>query len=136
MGKLLLIGAGGFMGAILRYLLSDFINTMNSRADFPLGTLVVNLSGCFMIGFLSVLAETRGLMTAETRLFLFIGILGAFTTFSTFGLETMSLLAKGQNLAFFSNIGLHIGLGLTAVWIGGSLARMLLPQAARLLQNN
>jgi CrcB protein len=89
---------------------------------FPYGTLAVNVLGCLVIGFLAGLAETRAAFTSEARLFLFVGILGGFTTFSSFALETFSLARDTQNVAALMNIGLQLILGLLAVWIGNVLA--------------
>ena len=108
MRKILLIGVGGFVGSILRYFVSGYVQQLTRSAGFPYGTLVVNIAGCFIIGFLSQLADTRGFFTAESRIFAFIGILGGFTTFSAFGNETMNLLRGGENLTAFANIGIHV----------------------------
>lgn len=125
MRDILLIGAGGFIGAVLRYLAVLSMQVFKSKTDLPLGTLLVNVVGCLLIGFLAVLAENGKLISAETRNFLVVGILGAFTTFSTFGYESVTLLKNGANLPFVLNIGLQLGLGLAAVWGGMHLARLL-----------
>jgi len=78
--KLLIIGLGGFVGAILRYSISGAIQSASRSISFPFGTLGVNVIGCFFIGLFSYLVETRGLFTPETRLFLAIGLLGSLTT--------------------------------------------------------
>jgi CrcB protein len=122
MRKTILVGAGGFIGSVLRYLISGYIQQLMKSAAFPYGTLAVNIAGCLAIGFLSQLAETYGFFTAESRVLIFIGILGGFTTFSTFGYETMNLLRAGENLSALANIGVHIIFGLGAVWIGRLLA--------------
>jgi len=120
--KLLVIGVGGFIGSVLRYLVSGYVQQISRSVQFPYGTLVVNVVGCFIIGFLSQLADARGVFTAESRAFVFIGILGGFTTFSTFGNETMNFLREGENLPALVNIGAHILLGLGAVWLGRNVA--------------
>jgi CrcB protein len=125
MSNLLLIGLGGFLGAILRFSVSGLVQGWLSNNRFPSGTLAVNLLGCLFIGVLSQLAETRGFISAEARSFIFMGLLGAFTTFSTFGEDTVSLFRDGQSLLSLANIGLHIILGLSAVWIGRSLVDIL-----------
>ena len=122
MGKLFLAGIGGFIGSSLRYAATGYVQQLSGRLDFPYGTLAVNAIGCFTIGFLSQLAESRGLFTAESRTFVFIGILGGFTTFSAFGNETMNLWRDGQNALALANIAAHLVLGLSAVWIGRVLA--------------
>ncbi len=118
MGKLLLIGLGGFAGSIVRYWASGYVQQLSRSAEFPYGTLFVNLAGCLLIGAVSQLAETRGLLTPEARNFVFVGLLGGFTTYSTFGNETFNLLRAGDGLPALLNIGAHLGLGLGAVWLG------------------
>ena len=122
MGKLFLAGIGGFIGSTLRYAVTGYVQAWTKSIDFPYGTLAVNLLGCFVIGFLSYLAETRGVLNAETRTLVFIGIIGGFTTFSAFGNETMNLWRDGQNALAVLNIAAHLVLGLGAVWIGRALA--------------
>jgi fluoride exporter len=121
-GKILLVGFGGFIGSILRYVLSGYVQQWTKSIDFPYGTLAVNLIGCFIIGFLSHLVDTHGVLTVESRAFVIIGILGGFTTFSAFGNETMNLLREGANSLVFANIIGHMVLGLGAVWLGRVLA--------------
>lgn len=117
-----LVGAGGFVGSILRYWFSGLAQQWTQSAVFPFGTLAVNLTGSLMIGFLSQLADSRGVFTAETRALVFIGVLGGFTTFSTFSNETMNFLREGENLPAVLNVSAHIILGLGAVWLGRSIA--------------
>ncbi|NUQ37371.1 MAG: fluoride efflux transporter CrcB [Caldilineales bacterium] len=122
MSKFILIGAGGFVGAVLRYVVSGAAQSLSHSAGFPYGTLVVNLSGCLIIGFLARLADLQGLFSADARLFLFIGVLGAFTTFSTFGNETYALLQGGEIGLALLNVGASVLAGLAAVWVGHGLA--------------
>jgi CrcB protein len=121
-GKLFLAGIGGFIGSTLRYAVTGYAQQLSRSIDFPYGTLAVNLIGCFLIGFLSQLAETRGVFTAESRTFVFIGILGGFTTFSAFGNETMNLWRDGQNGLAMANVAANVLLGLGAVWVSRALA--------------
>jgi CrcB protein len=121
-GKLFLAGIGGFIGSSLRYAVTGYVQTWSRSIDFPYGTLAVNLIGCFLIGFLSQLAESRGVFTAESRTFVSIGILGGFTTFSAFGNETMNLWREGENLLALANVAAHLFLGLGAVWASRALA--------------
>ena len=113
---------GAAIGAPLRYFLFTRIDESGS-VSFPLGTLAVNLTGCLAIGILSGLAEERDILSREARLFLLVGLLGSYTTFSTFGWETLTLLrnddvARALQYAILSTVG-----GLLAVWAGLSLAR-------------
>jgi len=125
MGKLFLAGIGGFIGSVLRYLISGYVQQLTKSVEFPYGTLAVNIAGCLIIGFLSQLAETRGLFTVEARVFIFVGILGGFTTFSTFGNESMSLLFDGENIHALVNVFMHMIFGLGAVWLGHTLAYLI-----------
>lgn len=117
MTKLLLVGAGGFLGSIARALLSSFVQ-QTSGSSFPFGTLAVNVIGCFVIGALSQLGETHDIFSAETRAFIFVGILGGFTTYSSFGNETINLWRGGAGWLAFVNIALQLVLGLVAVMAG------------------
>jgi CrcB protein len=118
------VGAGSFVGGVLRYLLSTWIHGLLDNPWFPYGTLVVNVSGCFVIGFLSGLADERSVFTSEARLFIFIGILGGYTTFSSFALETYALARNTESVAAAANLALEVILGLMAVWAGNVLARL------------
>jgi len=122
MMKLLLIGSGGFIGSVLRYLVSGSAQTASQSIAFPYGTLAVNVIGCFLIGFLSELAQSRSLFSPDTRAFLIVGILGGFTTFSAFGNETMNLLRDGGQALALLNVSAQVLLGLGAVWLGYILA--------------
>ncbi len=125
MSELLLIGAGGFFGAISRYLVSGLSQYLARDAALPYGTLTVNVLGCLIIGFLGHLSETFGLLSSDIRLLIFIGFLGSFTTFSTFGYETWNLLKDGQNLAAFVNIGANVVICLGAVCAGQAFAMLI-----------
>lgn len=116
MTNILLVGAGGFIGSVLRYLVGGYFQ--QHIKSFPLGTLAVNLIGCFVIGMLAQLGESRNIFTNETRLFIFVGILGGFTTFSAFGNETINLMRNDQMMNALFNIGANVILGLFAVWLG------------------
>ena len=119
-----LVGAGSFIGGVCRYLLSTWVYKLLDNPWFPYGTLAVNALGCFVIGFLAGIAETRSIFTSDVRLFIFIGILGGFTTFSSFALETLLLARDSESLAAILNIGSQMVLGLLAVWIGNLLAHI------------
>ena len=122
MGKILWVGLGGFLGSIGRYLLSGYVQHLMRGTGFPYGTLAVNVIGCFFIGFLAHWAEVRGFLSPETRLFVFMGLLGGFTTFSTFGNETMNLWQTGDSAAAVANVAAHVGVGLGAAWLGHIIA--------------
>ena len=117
MMKLLLVGAGGFLGSIARYLLSNFVQ-LSSNSRFPVGTLLVNVMGCFVIGLLSQIGESREVFSAETRAFIFVGILGGFTTYSSFGNETINLWRNNDSGFALLNVALQLTLGLGAVVLG------------------
>jgi CrcB protein len=121
-GRLFLAGIGGFLGSALRYAVTGFVQNWTGSIRFPYGTLAVNLVGCILIGFLSQLAETRGVFTAEARTLIFIGLLGGFTTFSAFGNETMNMWRDGDNALALANVAAHVVLCLGAVWLSRALA--------------
>jgi len=119
------VGTGGFVGAGLRFLVSGWVYQLVPNAGFPWGTLVVNVVGCLVLGLLGGLAEVRGVLSAATRLFLFIGVLGGFTTFSTLAFETVALAQGAQMLRAAANVAAHVVLGLGAAWLGFNGARLL-----------
>jgi len=117
----LLIFIGSGAGGVARYAVSGWAQRLSS-ASFPLGTLVVNVTGCLLIGFLTAALSGRVLVQAEYRQALLIGLLGGYTTFSTFGVETFALLNDGQAWPALLNIAASVLLGLAAVWGGYRLA--------------
>lgn len=120
-----IVGSGGFLGASLRYILSLYTQSRFPESSFPYGTLVVNLLGCLIIGLLAGLFELKSWGHTEARLFLFVGILGGFTTFSTFSHETFLLWENGKMLFSLLNMGVQIFAGLLLVWLGYVLIRYL-----------
>ncbi len=106
------------MGAVLRYTISGQVQRMTQSIGFPHGTLAVNIAGCLIIGILTRMDELRQVFSSEVRLLLFMGILGAFTTFSTFSNETINLINDRRFYFAFLNVGIHILLGLSAVLLG------------------
>ena len=116
------VALGGALGSVSRYLLGTWTQSLSKSIDFPYGTLTVNLIGCFVIGFLSQLVEARGVFTPEARAFVFIGILGGFTTFSSFGNDTLNLLRDGGTVNALANIGANVIVGLALVWLGRTVA--------------
>ena len=125
MQEILWVGVGGFAGAVLRYLTNGMVQRWTANSRLPHGTMAVNIIGCLVIGLLSHLADTRGILNTQLRLLILIGFLGAFTTFSTFGDETLSLFQDAKGGVALLNIGAHLLLGLVAVWGGQGLARVI-----------
>ncbi len=114
---LLLIGAGGFVGSVARFLVSR----LNNRIDWfsmPVGTLTVNVVGSLLIGFLIGISEKSPILNVEWRMFLMVGLCGGFTTFSSFTGENLMLLRNGQFLPLLLYTALSILLGFTAVYLG------------------
>lgn len=118
------IAAGGALGAVARFGVSTGVYRLLGR-EFPWGTLAVNLSGSLLMGALFVLFIERSLVAAEWRSAVLIGFLGAFTTFSTFSLETLALVEQGEAVRALLNIGLSLLLCLGACWLGMVAARAL-----------
>ena len=118
MQRVLLVGLGGFIGSIVRYLLSGVSHSMFPRSTFPIGTVIVNLSGCLIIGLLSQLAESQNAFTDLTTALFFVVILGGFTTFSAFGNDSINLFRSGEYLFASTNVIVQIMGGLLFVWIG------------------
>ncbi len=121
MTKLLFIACGGALGSVLRFLMAGWGQRLTPGL-FPLGTLLVNVSGCLLIGYLGTLFAGPALVREEYRMALMIGLLGGFTTFSTFGYENWALLADREWSLAGANILLTNVLGLTAVWLGHRVA--------------
>jgi len=113
-----LVGSGGFLGALARYGISGLVHRQVPLTTFPHGTLVVNLIGCFAIGALAGFTESRQFFGPEYRTFAFIGLLGGFTTFSTFGYESFAMIRDAEYFRALSNVGLHVIAGLALVWLG------------------
>jgi len=118
MKSALLVGIGGFLGSIARFKLGGVILHHSGAMRFPLSTFTVNLMGCFVIGALAGLAEHRDMFSADSRLFLFTGVLGGFTTFSAFGYEAVFLLRRGEFGVALAYAGLSVAVGFLAVWLG------------------
>ena len=118
MFKVIMIGLGGFLGAIMRQLSSTYINSIAKTFHFPSGTFFVNMVGCFFIGFLSQLFFNRKIFSSEIESLILIGFLGSFTTYSTFSKDSFKLIHNGETIIAILNIGLHIILGLFAVLLG------------------
>jgi len=121
MRELLLVGAGGFLGSVGRYVLSGLAHRILPAAAMPVGTMIVNVLGCGVLGFLGGMMDARQILGPGLRLFLFLGVLGGFTTFSTFGYETLALARDGDHLRAGANVVLTVVLCLVAVWLGHGL---------------
>jgi fluoride exporter len=113
----LLIGVGGFAGAIMRYLVDGVVSDRTGAA-FPWGTLVVNATGSFILGLLFALTTERAILPAEVRGPLMIGFVGAYTTFSTYMLESWSLIEGGAYGPALANLAGSVAIGLIAVSLG------------------
>jgi len=122
--NILIIGLGGFFGAISRYVIGSWI-AQRWGHEFPVGTFVVNISGCFFIGLAMSLLVERMILSPQWRLFMVIGFLGAYTTFSTFEYETGSLLKDGEILYALFNITLSVVVGFIALKLGDVLGKLL-----------
>ncbi len=120
---LLIIGSGGFIGTVARYLVSRWALEA-SGSSFPFGTLLVNLLGSLLIGLLYGLSERGSLLSAEWRLFLTVGFCGGFTTFSTFANENLLLLRDNELFYFALYAGLSLFLSLVAVYVGSSVTKL------------
>ena len=123
MKMLLLVGLGGALGSICRFLLSTGMARLTPAAPIPMGTLGANALGCFVIGFLAGYAFGKDWFDDSLRALLFSGFLGGFTTFSAFGLETINLIRQGAWEWAIGNVVVQLALGLGAVAIGLQLAR-------------
>lgn len=124
MTNILYIASGGALGALLRYWMSSGVHLLMGK-NFPYGTLSVNLTGSILIGFLYVLLFERVEASPEWRFALIIGLLGSFTTFSTFSIETLNLFQTGQQIKAVLNILLSVSLCLTGCWLGLLAGRQL-----------
>ena len=122
--QILAIAAGGAVGSVLRYAVSTGVYSMLGR-NFPYGTLAVNVIGSFLMGLLFVLMVERLDMSAVWRMAILVGFLGAFTTFSTFSIETVNLLQGGEFMRALLNITLSVAFCLVATWVGFRLGRLI-----------
>lgn len=134
MKAILLVALGGAVGALLRWAVAAGVERLVTRSRtplvdlmegtrFPWGILAVNLLGCFAIGLIYGLAETRDWLSNATRWLILVGFLGSFTTFSTFGWNSFELMREGQFLIALANVMASVVVGLVLVWVGYSLAR-------------
>lgn len=122
--QILAIAAGGAIGSVLRYAVSTGVYSILGR-NFPYGTLAVNVAGSFLMGFLFVLMVERLDMSGMWRMAILVGFLGAFTTFSTFSIETVNLIQGGDYMRALLNIAISVAFCLAATWIGFRLGRLI-----------
>ncbi len=123
MHKYLLVGAGGFVGAMARYWVGTFV-TQRMGLRFPFGTFLINVSGCFLIGFFMHLLAERGVLDAHWLYVVVIGFIGAYTTFSTFEYETMRVLQDGQLGIGLLYVASSVLVGFAMVWMGAQTAKL------------
>lgn len=121
---ILLVGTGGFIGSVMRYLVQVFVER-DMSSTFPYGTLVANIVGSFVIGIVFALAGKGNLMSAEWRMFLAVGICGGFTTFSSFAYNNFTMLKENAFGPFFLNVFGSLFLGILAVYLGVLLVRVI-----------
>ena len=121
----MIVGAGGFIGSALRFALAGWVQRLPLAAGFPLGTFAVNMLGCLLIGLVGGVAENRHWFEPGHRLFLMVGVLGGFTTFSAVAYESMFLLQDSAWLRALTNTALQIALGCAAAFVGYSGARLI-----------
>ena len=119
---LLLVGLGGALGSMARYLFSTLISRL-ALSLFPFGTFAVNVVGCVLFGIIVGLAEQRSVFRPEARAFLLIGVLGGFTTFSTFAFESFQLLRDGQFISAAVNVAGQVIAGVVGLWAGFVFSR-------------
>lgn len=121
--RILIVGVGSCLGGLLRYTVSTW--TAGSFGDFPFGTLLVNIAGGFLIGFIMEAGGSAWPISADLRLFLTTGIMGGLTTFSTFSYETVSFFSEGKYLMGSMNAGLNLFLALLFCWFGKAAAQLI-----------
>src|SRR5512140_2728568 len=121
---ILLIGTGGFIGSVSRYLVSKYFQNL-LLSSFPFGTFIVNITGCFLIGLIYGFAEKGNQLSTEWKMFLAVGFCGGFTTFSTFASENLAFLHDGDFFHFSLYTGLSIFLGLTATFLGNAITKFI-----------
>lgn len=122
--EIILVAVGGGVGATTRYLVSNWA-AARIGAEFPYGTLIVNVVGCFIIGAFMTVATERFIVSPYWRLFVTVGFVGGMTTFSSFSYETLHLLQEADIMRAFYNVGLNILVGFFATWLGMSAVRLM-----------
>lgn len=125
MKAILLVGLGGFIGSVSRYKLSGLVLHLTVQERFPYSTFAINVLGCLVVGILAGFAERFELFGPDTRLLLFTGLLGGFTTFSAFGLDAVYLIRRSELAVAMLYVGASVVFGIAAVWLGIRLVSML-----------
>lgn len=123
MQKILVVAAGGSIGAVARYLVSTWA-AERIGVNFPYGTLIVNVVGCFIIGVFMTMTTERFIVSPYWRLLVTVGFIGGLTTFSSFSYETFRLLEESDIMMALYNVGLNLALGFFATWLGIGAARL------------
>jgi CrcB protein len=122
---LALVGVGGFLGSTLRFIVGVWVFQLTGPGGFPWATLLVNVTGCLLIGLIAGFGDLHGGITSELRSFVIVGVLGGFTTFSAFAYETFALTQADQAMKAVLNVVVSTGLGFAAAWLGHASARLL-----------
>lgn len=122
--SILIAGLGGFIGTVLRFLISRYFQ-LSYASSFPWGTLLINLAGCFLVGIFFGISEKGNFMSSEWRLFLTVGFCGGFTSFSTFSNESFMLLQNYEILRFVLYTGLSLIFGLSFVFLGRLIIKII-----------
>ena len=123
--EFLLVGSGGFIGSGFRYLLATSVQRMFPHVAFPFGTVTVNIIGCFLIGYIANALQVRGIIDPAVQLFLIVGILGGFTTFSAFSYENILLVQDARIDMAMLNAVISVVAGFGAAWLGFQLGRVI-----------
>lgn len=123
MNQVILVALGGAIGSVARFKLSGLVLRYSLDWRFPFPTFTVNILGCLIIGILAGLASREGFISADMRVLLFTGLMGGFTTFSAFGLETMILLREGRLGVAAAYIVASVVVGLAVMWLGFALVK-------------
>jgi CrcB protein len=124
MQKILLAGLGGFLGSAARYAIGVGLTRASAAVAFPIATLLVNVVGCLFIGLFLAFTLTRNTLTDQARVFVVIGVLGGFTTFSSFSMDTLLLWRESGAFRAVANVLLNVSLCLFAAWAGDVLGRV------------
>ena len=119
-----LVGAGGFIGSLGRYGMTMLVQRQFPSSIFPWGTLAVNLLGCLLIGIVAGLIQEKQLISPAASVFILAGVLGGFTTYSTFGYETFALLREAEFLTAAATVLVHVVAGIAMVWLGFAAATL------------